>query len=544
MSLLMDALRRAEEEKKRVAAEGGGADGDPAEELARPDSRAPDPAPDTSSVTPLALEPMGGESADFSIDDGRDIDLNAPPADDASPDADSDETQAGQPVDPSATMPSARAVQSSLDNYFDASRSMASEMPTRRGPAAGNATVGGITGGDTDSQPGVAAHTVFTAGRRPRSRRVAAAVVFALLAGVVVLLAGGLYYGLTSPAPPQLPVSAAPASLPTRPAPAPAPPTGPVTGLAGVRSGEAGPEPAPMNPAGRSTLPIRQQGPVVAPAAAPSGPGAAPVPPSSGTGPLATAAGGTAGRPLFSAAAMPGSEALAETPPPAPAARPPARAASPGDSSAAGPDIGVGAGQLRISRSRQAPRIDADVKQAYAALTAGDDDRAETLYRQALARNPDNINARYGLAGLAMRQSRLDDAYEHYRAIADADPGDGRATAALLALEGTGAEGESRLKRLAAAEPENDFVHFSLGTFYARQQRWPYAQQAFFEALRLDGNNPDYAFNLAVSLDQMGKSRAALDYYQAALRLADGRAARFDPDRVRSRIRAISQARP
>ncbi|NNL99495.1 MAG: tetratricopeptide repeat protein [Gammaproteobacteria bacterium] len=231
---------------------------------------------------------------------------------------------------------------------------------------------------------------------------------------------------------------------------------------------------------------------------------------------------------------------------PAPAARLPAPAAADKDMDArvSAPDVGVGVGQLRISRSRQAPRIDADVKQAYAALTAGDDDRAETLYRQALARNPDNINARYGLAGLAMRQSRFDAAYEHYRAIADADPGDGRATAALLALEGAGPEGESRLKRLAAAEPDNDIVHFSLGTFYARQQRWPYAQQAFFEALRLDSGNPDYAFNLAVSLDQMGKTQAALGYYETALALADRRAARFDAARVLSRISAISQAGP
>ncbi|NNL99811.1 MAG: hypothetical protein HKO62_03600, partial [Gammaproteobacteria bacterium] len=218
MSLLMDALRRAEEEKKRAAADGGSADTDPVEELPPAESRPPAPAPGAPAVTPLALEPMGGASADFSIDDGQEIDPDAPApeaaANDAAPDLGSDETQAGEPVDPSATMPSARAVRSSLDDYFEASPSIASEAPTRRGPVVSPAGDTVDTGGDSGSHPGIAAHTVFAAGRRPRSRRVAAAIVLALLIVVVVLLAGGLFYGLTSPAPAQLPVASAPASLP------------------------------------------------------------------------------------------------------------------------------------------------------------------------------------------------------------------------------------------------------------------------------------------------------------------------------------------
>ena len=39
-------------------------------------------------------------------------------------------------------------------------------------------------------------------------------------------------------------------------------------------------------------------------------------------------------------------------------------------------------------------------------------------------------------------------------------------------------------------------------------------QQAFFKAYSLDNANPDYLYNLAVSLDNMGKHSAAFPFYQ------------------------------
>ena len=75
-----------------------------------------------------------------------------------------------------------------------------------------------------------------------------------------------------------------------------------------------------------------------------------------------------------------------------------------------------------------------------------------------------------------------------------------------------------------------------LGNWYARQQRWGNAQQAYFEALRRAPHNADYAFNLAVSLDRMGQAQAARTYYENALELAASGGATFDATAVRERV--------
>ena len=67
---------------------------------------------------------------------------------------------------------------------------------------------------------------------------------------------------------------------------------------------------------------------------------------------------------------------------------------------------------------------------------------------------------------------------------------------------------ESRLKTMLAAQPEASFLHFTLGNQYAAQGRWAEAQQAYFKAFASDPEHPDFAFNLAVSLDQMHQTEA------------------------------------
>lgn len=99
---------------------------------------------------------------------------------------------------------------------------------------------------------------------------------------------------------------------------------------------------------------------------------------------------------------------------------------------------------------------------------------------------------------------------------------------------------ESQLKLLLDQNPESPQVHFSLGSFYAKQVRWPEAQQAFFNAFSGDNTNPDYAYNLAVSLDQIGQVKAALDHYRQALKLADKRRVSFNTSQILARIQKLS----
>ena len=115
--------------------------------------------------------------------------------------------------------------------------------------------------------------------------------------------------------------------------------------------------------------------------------------------------------------------------------------------------------------------------------------------------------------------------------------------AALVSVEGTvdPAAAESRLKMLFQDGVDAPYLYFALGTLYVQQSRWADAQGAFFDAYRGDSANGDYAYNLAVSLDHLGKGREAARYYRRALALANNSVVAFDRGSARDRIRLLEQ---
>ncbi|MGB5011473.1 MAG: tetratricopeptide repeat protein, partial [Candidatus Dechloromonas phosphoritropha] len=74
------------------------------------------------------------------------------------------------------------------------------------------------------------------------------------------------------------------------------------------------------------------------------------------------------------------------------------------------------------------------------------------------------------------------------------------------------------------------------GNLYSRQNRWSEAQQVYFNAVAADPDNPDYLFNLAVSLDHLRQPKLAAQHYRLALDAAQRRPAAFDSDRVQLRL--------
>ena len=98
---------------------------------------------------------------------------------------------------------------------------------------------------------------------------------------------------------------------------------------------------------------------------------------------------------------------------------------------------------------------------------------------------------------------------------------------------------ESRIKSMLAKSPNDAGLYAALGNLYADQNQWPAAQQAYFEAFRLN-ESAGNAFNLAVSLDQMGKPKLALPYYQQALQTVQQYGASgIDKAALEARIAAI-----
>jgi Tfp pilus assembly protein PilF len=187
--------------------------------------------------------------------------------------------------------------------------------------------------------------------------------------------------------------------------------------------------------------------------------------------------------------------------------------------------------------------VDPYVQQGYQAFQRNDLAAASDSYQKALAREPNNRDALLGLAAIDVRRGQLESAEARYLRLLESDPRDSQAVAGLVALRGRldPAGSESRLKTLIANQPESAHLQFALGNQYAQQSRWSEAQAAYFKAFSIDPENADYAFNLAVSLDQMHQRKPALDYYQRALALAGKRAPTFDLAQARARVQELNK---
>lgn len=298
--------------------------------------------------------------------------------------------------------------------------------------------------------------------------------------------------------------------------------------ILGTASPGAGDAPAALGP----TLPSTAVAAVPTPAGAESqGPDDVAPPP-------VTALGTDVATPTLGAPLRLTAEAGAVTPAPLAAPTPELPAATPPP-------------RVPYTGARITPRLEiagrpSPLPAAYAALRAGDLALAERLYTETLAGEPDQPDAHLGLAALA--QGRGDDAaaVRHYRAVLEAVPDHPRAWAGLAALAGSGElePMESKLRGLIATRPA-PALHFALGNVLARQGRWAEAQQGFFAASAADPQNADYAFNLAVSLERIGKASAASPHYARAASLAEaGAPAQFLPAVARQRLAELQPGTP
>jgi tetratricopeptide (TPR) repeat protein len=196
------------------------------------------------------------------------------------------------------------------------------------------------------------------------------------------------------------------------------------------------------------------------------------------------------------------------------------------------------------ANTRPAPRVHPKVESAYAAYLAGDLATARSDYQTALKEEGGNRDALLGLAAIDVRSGRLESAEGTYLRLLQADPRDAHAQAGLIALRANRLDPlatESRVKTLLAADPEAEALHFTLGNQLAQQERWAEAQAAYFKAFAADSENPDFAYNLAVSLDHLRQSKLALDYYRRAITLAEKRSASFDVENARTRVQQLAK---
>jgi|GEM_PF-5740189 len=170
------------------------------------------------------------------------------------------------------------------------------------------------------------------------------------------------------------------------------------------------------------------------------------------------------------------------------------------------------------------------VQQAYRALLAGQANSAIDAYRSALARDARNCDALNGLGLIAAHSGDSREAARWFERCIAADPRNAYARIALtrLAAVSAPASAELGLRETLRRTPTDPSAHFALGNQFAQTGRWAEAQAAYFQASTLDQGNPDYLFNLAVALDQLGHASLAREQYGLALEAARLRPANFD----------------
>ena len=198
---------------------------------------------------------------------------------------------------------------------------------------------------------------------------------------------------------------------------------------------------------------------------------------------------------------------------------------------------------LRISRTTSPATVNPDVAAGYAALRSGDLDGASQAYERALRDDPASRDALLGMASIQLRSNSVDAAEASFRRVLRLHPQDSYAAAQLAALQ-SGSDPVSAMSQVnnliareaGSTDTGNGALQFIQGNQLAAQGRWNEAQQAYFNAHRADPNNPDYCYNLAVSLDRIYESRLARDFYAKSLELARSRPAGFDTARAQTRL--------
>ena len=146
----------------------------------------------------------------------------------------------------------------------------------------------------------------------------------------------------------------------------------------------------------------------------------------------------------------------------------------------------------------------ADLGAALAAEALNDPGQAIAHLEKYLASKPDDVETRFHLAGLYLRQKQDERARDTLESIYRVKPDLPGLTAAL-------GDVEARLKKLPEAEkyyrlavttrPDVVDLHRALGQVLLDEQKFPEAEGEFRTALKLDSHNRDAAIGLASSLD-------------------------------------------
>ncbi|MCP4335434.1 MAG: tetratricopeptide repeat protein [Gammaproteobacteria bacterium] len=197
---------------------------------------------------------------------------------------------------------------------------------------------------------------------------------------------------------------------------------------------------------------------------------------------------------------------------------------------------------LHIISSSQVSETDTWLQEAYSAYQSGDYGLAMKRYNQVLEVDSNNRNALLARAAINIHEGYSEAAIQDYRRLLLANPKDSLAMSSLLSVASySPGETETQLKLMIRDEPDSPYLNFALANAYGAQNRWLEAQAYYFKALKNNPQDPNYAYNLAVSLEHISQPGSAITYYRRALENFENGLATFNRDVVDQRLQLLGK---
>jgi tetratricopeptide (TPR) repeat protein len=155
-------------------------------------------------------------------------------------------------------------------------------------------------------------------------------------------------------------------------------------------------------------------------------------------------------------------------------------------------------------------------KLAYNISLVGQDEVAIELYKQVIKSEPENVYAKFSLAVLYQKLNQLGQAKNLYYDLLKDDPSNkeeivGNILAILI--EESPRDAIYLLSRLSVQNPQSSYILAQTANAYDRMKSYDQAVNFLKKAIKIDGDNVDYKYNLAVIYDKTSQFEKALELY-------------------------------
>lgn len=182
--------------------------------------------------------------------------------------------------------------------------------------------------------------------------------------------------------------------------------------------------------------------------------------------------------------------------------------------------------------------------QGYEYYSAQNYPLAMEAFNSVLQKDSKNKNALIGLGAISASTGDNLSAVGYYQRVLEFSPNNLDALEAIANLSGElelDEQWNRDLLEMANEYPDSSVLQYASGNIYAKENDWLQAQKHYFNAHAMAPNNPDYLLNLAISFDHLGKYDLAIKFYTQALGFAATVPINFDQSMVRDRLISIRQ---